>query len=186
MNSRISVKKKFKIEVELELDVEYSPLFQESTIIEAKTSPSAVITPRLVNASMQHGDYIDLDKTVRAEIKERFFKRVTDHTKNYPNQPPGQEIRSIPFHPAEWATIMRKAHRHCPLPIDQLVKLALTWQANLEPVFGAQHIAYMWPMNPAERLIDRMERFEIHRSSLNNPTMTPVDDGSIRFHWNYK
>jgi len=186
LNSRIKINRKFKVEIELELDVEYSNLFQESTIVGAKASPSAVITPRIVNASMQHGDYADLDRMVCNAIGERFLKSVSDHTKNYPNHPPSHEIRSVPLNPSAWSSMMRKAYKHCAIPIDQLVKLASSWRVNLEPVFGDQHTVYMWPMNASERLIDRIKDFEIHRSSLNNPTMTPLDDGSICLKWQYK
>lgn len=185
MRTRATVRRKLTLELDVDLEVEFASLFREATIISATISDTNIITPRMVHAAMKRGDYSELDSMSIDRIIKRFVDDVSEHQKKSPNKPPDKEIRSVPCHPSRWAEVMRSALRRVPLPFDMLTKLCGQWGAFIEPVYGPKSCVYLWPATPADLLINKSESMMIHLPSLNNPNMEPIDDGSIKLHWNY-
>jgi hypothetical protein len=139
----------------------------------------------MVHAAMKRGDYSELDSMAIDRIINDFCKAVEAHQKKSPNKPPEEEIRSVPCHPSRWVKVMRSVLRRAPLPYEILTKLCGQWEAFIEPVYGPKSCVYLWPVTPADMLINKSESMMVHLPSLNNPNMEPIDDGSIKLHWNY-
>jgi len=185
MKTRTTVRRKLTLELDIDLEVEFSSLFREATVVSAAIAETNIITPRMVHAAMKRGDYSELDSMAIDRILERFVDEVSEHQKKSPNRPPDKEIRSTPCHPSRWVKVMRSVLRQAPLPFDMLSKLCGQWGAFIEPVYGPKSCVYLWPVTPADMLINKSELMMIHLPSLNNPNMEPIDDGSIKLHWNY-
>ena len=180
---RSKVRFKVKLEVEVEMECEVDPRSMESNIISAIIDPLRnPLTPRMVYAAMNHGQYGQLDQSASASAKLAFFKRCEPYKNMAHEGLPEEEIRSLPEHPIAWKKTMSEIRgSNARIPWNVIAEAAIGLSAHIEPVLCKTPTIYLWPAT----LAGNLENVEVIKSSIKAANIEEMKDGSWKVTWRY-
>lgn len=174
---------KIKVKLEVEVDIGYiiDPRSMEASIISARIDPiDNPITPRMVNAAMNHGQYGMLDQTALADARRVFRERCEKYMSAAIPDLPSEEIRSVPMTATLWkdsmVAIRGKSMR---MPYSVIVDHALRMSALVEPVLCRTPTLYLWPHG----LSNRLDGVEEIKMSIKASVIKEMEDGSWKVTW---
>lgn len=180
---RSKVRLRVNIEVEVEMECEIDPRSLQSNIISATIDPLRnPLTPRMVYASMNHGQYGQLDQATSASAMIAFLKRCEPYKNMAHEGLPEEEIRSLPEHPSSWKKTMSEIRgTNARIPLSVIAEAALKMSAHIEPVLCKTPTIYLWPAN----LADSLENVAAIKSSIKASNIEEMKDGSWKVTWRY-
>ena len=179
---RTTIKRKVTLSVDVILEVEYSNLPREAAIVHAKLAEDNMITPRMVNAAMQKGDYASMDTQTHEAILEDAIRQMMEYKDVASSNMPEKEIRSVPIPIGKWERVMTSAAgTRARLPLRLVVEYFGRFKVFAEPVLCRIPTVYIWEIERGSGEIEKsMSNCE---SSLNHPELKQMEDGSLRMQW---
>ena len=183
---RSKIKTRIKLDVEVNVDVEFDERSGEVAIVGAHIDPAQnVLTPRQIYRSITPGEYSNLDKLASNKIRKQFSDAARNMASKMRKDFPEGKTLSVPVHPNQWEIEMNRI-RDCGIPVSTVAKLASQTVGHvlLQPVLCRTPTVYIWNADRSKAMSE--EKIEAFKNALKSAKAVSVElqeNGSLKATW---
>ena len=176
------VKLKLTIPVVVEIETDWDRRARQAVVVGGEATQEIPITARLIYEHINPKEFHGLDSRTWDALDAQFRETVEPYREKPDGLPPG-EVRGVAASPKYWADTMKwlyGSYLRMPVPLVLEVLKKLEKDVVLEPVLSTVPTVYIWNVNPANDVLDKIAaRAEFMKS----PQTIRMEDGSLQLRW---